>query len=143
MRLHIGYVFLVVLTGCGESFEQRLDREVGWHEIKPHVYDAKVGGIEIGTVTVPGRTQRVTFFMWGIPKDSLADDEEPYVIGEMDRDLHMVLSSDEDLKYSDLGKLAAAAYYHGGSRVILTRRKAYLVTSDEEQDAIYEAQRGY
>src|SRR5215469_2532693 len=128
MKLHTfaGYAFLVVLTGCGESFEQRLEREVGWHEIKPH-YDAKIGGIEIGKVTVPGHTEQMaTFFMWGIPKDSLyGDDEEPYVIGEMARD-------------SNLERLAAAAYYHGGSRIILTERKAYVVTSDSEQDAIHE-----
>ena len=130
MKLHTfaGYVFLVVLTGCGESFEQRLDREVGWREIKPH-YDAIIGGLKIGEITVPGHTQQVaTFFMWGISKDALyGDDEEPYVIGEMDRD-------------SDLGRLAEAAYYHGGSRVILTERKAYVVTSDSEQGAIHEAQ---
>jgi hypothetical protein len=79
--------------------------------------------------------------MWGIPKDSLADeDEQPYVVGEMDRDGHGVFSLDEDHKYSDLGKLAAA-YYHGASNVILTERKAYAVTSDEEGEAqaLYDA----
>jgi hypothetical protein len=44
------YVLLVVLTGFDESFQQRLDREVGWHKIEPH-YDVKIGGIEIGSVT--------------------------------------------------------------------------------------------
>jgi hypothetical protein len=111
-RIFAAYVLLVVLTGCGESFKQRLDREVGWHEIKPP-YDAKIGGIEIGSVTVPGHTQQVKFFMWGIPKDSLAEDEEPYVIGEMDREGHGVLSLNELVKYSDLTfTRQAPAYSH-------------------------------
>lgn len=34
---------------------------------------------------------------------------------------------------SDLGRLALAAYNHGEVRVILTKHKAYLVTSDIEE----------
>jgi hypothetical protein len=78
----------------------------------------------------------------GIPKDGLADeDEEPYIFGEMDRDSHMVFSLEENLKFSDLGRLAFAAYNHGAMRIILNGRKAYVVTSDEEQWLSYEAER--
>jgi hypothetical protein len=101
----------------GESFKQRLDREVGWHEIKPGSDYAKIGGIRIGSVAVPGSTALVTFFLGGIPKDSLLDqNEDPYVIGEMDRDFYVGLSIDEHLKYQELGTLAAAASYHGQPR---------------------------
>jgi hypothetical protein len=48
----------------------------------------------------------------------------------MDRDV--IVSDGDDL--ADLDRIAAAAYFHGGSRVILTAHKAFLVTSDLEED---------
>jgi hypothetical protein len=78
--------------------------------------------------------------MGGIPKDDLfVEYEDPYIIGEMDRDPHGVLSMDEYEKYSGLGVLAAAACNHGAFRVILTGRKAYAVTSDWERQVAYDA----
>jgi hypothetical protein len=50
-----------LLTACGN----KMDREVGWHEIEPH-RDAPIRGFEISSVTVPGHTQRVRFYMLGI-----------------------------------------------------------------------------
>jgi hypothetical protein len=71
--------------------------------------------------------------MWGIPKDFLADEDDgAYVIGEMDRDSHQVSSLQELGKYPNLERLAAAAFYHGAWNVILTKQKAYAVTTDNE-----------
>lgn len=119
---------VVLFTSC-EGEGHKIDREVGWREVKS--YPATTHGIEIGRLTVPGHTQRVTFYLWGIPKEAYLDeDEEPRIVGEMDRDV--IVDDPDDL--SDLGRIALAAYYHGGLRVILTKHKAYLVTSDIEED---------
>jgi hypothetical protein len=117
-------MLLALLTACGD----KRDLEVGWHEIEPH-RDAPIRGFEIGSVTVPGHTQRVRFYMWGIPKDDDLADEDPYIFGEMDRG-----------PSSELGALALAAYNHGGMRIILSGPKAYVVTSDEEQELFYEVE---
>ena len=45
--------------------------------------------------------------------------------------LYFIKDSDH---LSDLDRIALAAYNHGGLRVILTKHKAYLVTSDLEED---------
>ena len=43
--------------------------------------------MKIGEITVPGHTQRVKFLLRGIPKEEYyEEDDEPLVIGEMDRD---------------------------------------------------------
>jgi nitrogen fixation-related uncharacterized protein len=122
---------LVFWFATRESPEQKIDREVGWKKVTP--YYTTTHGVEIGQVTVPGHTQRVTFFLWGIPKESYLDeDEEPRIIGEMDRDVYV--KDQDDL--AGLDRIALAAYNHGGTGVILTEHKAYLVTSDtEEEDA--------
>ncbi len=89
---------------------------------------------------MPGHTQRCTFYLWGVPKEAYLDkDEEPRIIGEMDRDV--IVSDLDDL--ADLSRIALAAYNHGGLRVILTTHKAYLVTSDIEDalDAWAESKR--
>ena len=56
------------------------------------------------------------------------ENEEPKIIGEMNRDAEHGL---DDI--SNLGRLALAEYNHGVGRVILTTHKAYLVTSDIEE----------
>jgi hypothetical protein len=118
---------VVLFTSCEEE-GHKIDREVGWREVKS--YPTTAHGIEIGSITVPGHTQRVTFYSWGIPKDTYLDEnEEPRIIGEMNRDV--TVNDPDDL--SDLGRIALAAYNHGGVRVILTKHKAYLVTSDIEE----------
>jgi hypothetical protein len=120
---------VVLFTSCGESEGHKTDRHVGWRDVEESYPPATptTHGIEIGRVTVPGHTQWVTFYLWGIPKEAyLDDDEEPRIIGEMDR--HVITNDLDDL--ADLSRIALAAYYHGGLRVILTTDKAYLVTSD-------------
>ena len=115
-----------LLAAC-ENQDQKIDRELAWRDIDPP-YDVQTHGVRVGEMTVPGHTQRVTFFMWGIAKgDYLDEDEEPHVIGEMN--------------LNALDKIALAAYNHGSLRVILTKHKAYAVTSDEEQDLAEEARR--
>ena len=123
---------VVALTSCRESEEHRIDREVGWQAIKKPYYKT-THGLKIGEITVPGHTQRVTFFLWGIPKEDYYDEgDEPLVIGEMDRDADFNSEGSDDL--GDLDRLAIAAYNHGALRVILAEHKAYLVTSDVELD---------
>ncbi len=76
---------VVLFTSC-ESEIHKTDRHVGWREVKS--YPTTTHGIEIGRVTVPGHTQQVTFYLWGIPKEAYLDnDEEPRIIGEMNRDV--------------------------------------------------------
>jgi hypothetical protein len=52
---------VVLFTSCGESEGHKIDREVGWREVKS--YPTTTHGIEIGRVTVPGHTQRCTFYL--------------------------------------------------------------------------------
>lgn len=73
-----------------ESSEHKIDREVEWKEVKP--YYTTTHGVEVGQVTVPGHNQRVTFYMWEIPKEAYIDqNEKPKIIGEMNRDAEHVL----------------------------------------------------
>jgi hypothetical protein len=92
-----------------------------------------------GEINVPGHTQMVTFFLWGFPKESYFDgDDIPRVIGEMDRDTPLAAADDH---LADLSRIALAAYNHGAMRIVLTKHKAYLVTSGATEEAAYEASR--
>jgi hypothetical protein len=112
----------LTLTSCDEGVTNRVDRELGWHKVTP--YFAERHGAEIGYVTVPNLTQRVEFFMWGIPKEDEDDDEEPRIIAECSRDLIDLKDTDS---YTDLERIAVAAEEQGCDRAILSGHKAYLV----------------
>jgi hypothetical protein len=136
------FALSALLAAC-ENQEQKIDRELAWRDVKPP-RDVDTHGVRIGDMTVPGHTQRVTFFLWGIAKEDYMDEsDEPQIIGEMDLDAWIHDTKDlEDLKaLAELDKVALAAYNHGSVRVVLTKHKAYAVTSDEEEDLAAEARR--
>jgi len=119
---------VLAFTSC-ESSEHKIDHEVAWKDVKGYPHD---------DAWSPHRkynrartyTARDTLSL-GVPKEAYYDpDEEPRIIGEMDRDV--IVIGDDDL--ANLDRIALAAYYHGGGRVILTEHKAFLVTSDWEAD---------
>jgi hypothetical protein len=128
-----------LLSAC-DSEEQKLDRELAWKDIKPP-YDLTTHGVRIGDMTVPGHTQRCTFFLWGIAKeDYIEEGDVPRVFGVMDRDAWL---NEKDLhhwsKRADLNWIALEAYNHGTLRVVLTEHKAYAVTSDAQEEAVMDA----
>jgi hypothetical protein len=89
---------------------------------------------------VPGHTQRVTFFLWGIPKESYSSDveeEELEVRDELDRDAWINVKDRDD--WPELDRIAFSAYNHGSLRVILTKHKAYFVGSVLEDELEPEA----
>ena len=49
-----------------ESPAHKIDREVRWKSVTPPYYTT-AHAVEVGNVTVPGHTQQLTFYMWGIP----------------------------------------------------------------------------
>jgi hypothetical protein len=119
----------VLLAGC-ESNEHRIDREVAWKDVKP--YDVTKHGVDIGWITVPGHTQEVRFFLWGIPREEeeYMKDDQLQICATMDRDAesHEIMSKHETDNLGDLTRLSIAAYNHGFGIVILTERIAYAAS---------------
>ena len=122
----------------------KTNEEFSYHEVKR--YNAPSRGIRLGTIAVPGHTQEVTLFLWGIPPDSPEVEgvnneppEVPYIFGEMNRepDLDMLIKDHPNLNdhIPALSLIALAAYSNGCSMVILTKDKVYMASTDERDMA--------
>jgi hypothetical protein len=139
VNLTCAAVLLVLLSGCGKSTAAKINEEFSCHQVER--YDAPSQGIRLGTIAVPGHTQEVTLFLWGIPPDSPEVEgvnngppDVPYIFGEMNRepDLDMLIKNHPDLKdhIPELSLIALAAYNNGAPMVILTKNKVYMASTN-------------
>ena len=133
---------VVLLSACGDSESVKLDRDFAYQSVQRR--DAPGNGVRLGSIQVPGHTQEVTLFLYGVPPDSEEvegmDDEPPdvrYIYGEINREPNLkLLEKDFTLKQylPELSWIALVAYYHGGRLVILTKDKVYFARTDTEDE---------